>query len=72
MNIDLVVKAVAGVSSLAVGWGSKKIITACKEAGYDVPDWVEELAPGALGLAANLGMGRYINGPQTAQRNDGS
>ncbi|MFF3427790.1 hypothetical protein [Streptomyces sp. NPDC002602] len=67
MNIEVAAKIVTGVSALAVNWGSKKIIASLKDEGYQVPEWLEELAPAALGLATNLGVGRYIDGPSQPQ-----
>ncbi|MCX5079343.1 hypothetical protein ACWGCI_02495 [Streptomyces sp. NPDC054949] len=72
MSVEIAVKIFTGVSALAVSWGSKRIIASLKDEGYQVPEWLEELAPAALGLATNLGVGRYIDGPPQPQRNGNS
>jgi hypothetical protein len=57
-------KLLVGGGALVAGWGTKKVINLWKEAGHDVPEWVEELGPGAISLGFGL-LGGRVGRPTT-------
>ncbi|MET9695015.1 hypothetical protein ABZY81_42700 [Streptomyces sp. NPDC006514] len=60
-------KFAVGATAAGVSYGVKKGIKLCKEKGYNVPEWVEQLAPTLAGLATTLGFGHWGGGTPPPQ-----
>jgi hypothetical protein len=51
---ETTVRVVIGAAALAAKWGTEKLVNAAKDAGYNVPEWVEKYVPDTAGLAGGV------------------